>query len=67
MACGTLGLAVVVGSLFDALGDNTLLYTTTGYALALLIAAILSEPDSVSRAAPAWRASGKSWARGGKP
>jgi hypothetical protein len=43
-----LGIAIVAGCLVNALVDNTLLYSTTGYALALIIAAILSTPDHVS-------------------
>jgi O-antigen ligase len=39
-----LGIAIVVGCLVNGLVDNTLLYTTTGYALALTIAAVLSLP-----------------------
>ncbi len=37
-----LGLAVAAGCIVDGLGDNTLLYSTTGYAAALIIAAALS-------------------------
>jgi O-antigen ligase len=35
------GTAVLVGCLFDAVADNTLLYSTTGYAVALIVAAVL--------------------------
>jgi O-antigen ligase len=38
---GALGIAVVAGCLVNALADNTLLYTTTGYAAALILAAVL--------------------------
>jgi O-antigen ligase len=41
---GTLGLAVVIGCLFNALGDNTFLYSTTGYAVALIVAATYGIP-----------------------
>jgi O-antigen ligase len=41
---GALGLAVAVGCMFNALGDNTFLYTTTGYAAGLVVAAVLSMP-----------------------
>jgi O-antigen ligase len=40
----TLGIAVVAGCLFNALGDNTLLYSTTGYAAALVVAGALVSP-----------------------
>lgn len=39
---GTLGLAVAVGCMVNALADNTFLYSTTGYAAAAIIAAVLS-------------------------
>lgn len=39
---GALGVAVVAGCLVNALADNTLLYTTTGYAVALILAAVLA-------------------------
>jgi O-antigen ligase len=38
------GMAIMVGCLFDAAGDNTFLYSTTGYAVALIVAAVLSTP-----------------------
>lgn len=41
---GALALAVVIGCLVDALADNTFLYTTTGYEVALLVAAALAIP-----------------------
>jgi O-antigen ligase len=44
-----LGLAVVVGCMFNALGDNTLLYSTTGYAAALIIAATLCATGAAAR------------------
>jgi O-antigen ligase len=37
---GAFGLAIFLGCLFNALGDNTFLYSTTGYAAALIIAAV---------------------------
>jgi O-antigen ligase len=37
-----LGIAIMAGCLVNALVDNTLLYSTSGYALALILAAILS-------------------------
>lgn len=46
---GTLGLAIVAGCLVNSLADNTLLYTTTGYAAALIVAAVLSSPSSAAR------------------
>jgi O-antigen ligase len=36
-----LGLGIVAGCMFNALGDNTFLYSTTGYAAALIVAAVL--------------------------
>ncbi|HTU77805.1 MAG TPA: O-antigen ligase family protein [Solirubrobacteraceae bacterium] len=38
----TLGMAIVAGCLFNALGDNTFLYSTTSYAAALIVAAVLA-------------------------
>lgn len=46
---GALGLAVVAGCLFNAFGDNTFLYTTTGYAAALIVAAVLAAPIDNAR------------------
>lgn len=46
---GTLGLAILAGCLVNALADNTLLYTTTGYAAALIVAAVLSLPNRTTR------------------
>ncbi len=43
---GMLGIAIVVGCLFDAVADNTFLYTTTAYAAALIVVAVLSSPSS---------------------
>ncbi len=51
----TLGIAIVVGCLLNALGDNTLLYSTTGYAVALILAAILSAPPVASSQATRMR------------
>jgi LPXTG-motif cell wall-anchored protein len=39
-----LAIAVVAGCMVDALADNTFLYTTTGYATALIVAAALATP-----------------------
>jgi O-antigen ligase len=39
---GTLGMAVVVGLLVNAIAANTLLYTPAAYAAALVVAAVLS-------------------------
>jgi len=41
-----LGLAVIAGSLVDALADNTFLYITTGYAVALIVASVLGSRRS---------------------
>jgi O-antigen ligase len=43
-AAGALGLAVAIGCMVDALADNTFLYTTTGYAAVMIIAAVLAIP-----------------------
>jgi len=43
-----LGMAVLAGCLVNALADNTLLYTTTGYAAALVLAAVLSSPAAAA-------------------
>ena len=52
----TLGIAINAGCLVDALADNTFLYTTTGYAVALIMAAILASPRSpVRRTARVYR------------
>jgi O-antigen ligase len=48
---GTLGVAVVIGCMVNALADNTFLYSTTGYAVALIVGAVLSMPPSERRAA----------------
>jgi O-antigen ligase len=45
---GTLGLAIVVGCLFNAFADNTFLYTTTAYAAALIVVAILGSPGTTA-------------------
>jgi O-antigen ligase len=52
-ATGTLGIAIVAGCLVNGLADNTILYTTTGYAAVLIVAAVLSSPPCTtsSRAA----------------
>ncbi len=39
-----LGIAVVVGCMVDALADNTFLYTTSGYAAVIVVAAVLAIP-----------------------
>jgi O-antigen ligase len=48
-----LATSVCVGCLVNALGDNTFLYTTTGYAVALIVAAALGLPSRASGTAPA--------------
>jgi O-antigen ligase len=53
---GTLGIAIVVGCLVNALADNTFLYTTTGYAVALIVAAVLSLPSSAGQRTQTMRA-----------
>ncbi len=52
---GTLGIAIVVGCLVNGLADNTLQYTTTGYAAALIVAAVLSVPVGASQRAQIMR------------
>jgi O-antigen ligase len=49
----TLALAIVVGCVVDSLADNTLLASPTGYAAALIIAAVLVLPSIETRRAPA--------------
>jgi O-antigen ligase len=51
----SLGLAIVIGCLVNSLADNTLLNSPTGYAAALIIAAILAV-RTASRQMPAQRA-----------
>jgi O-antigen ligase len=41
---GSFALAIVAGCLFNALGDNTFLYSTTGYAVAMIVAAAYGIP-----------------------
>jgi hypothetical protein len=45
-----LALSVLLGSAVNGLGDNTLLYSTTGYAAVLIIAAALVELSSTASA-----------------
>ena len=55
VAGATLGIAVTLGCLLNGLADNTLLYTTTGYAAALVIGAVLGQgvgTHSLSKEAP---------------
>jgi O-antigen ligase len=42
LTAGTLGIAIVAGCLFNALGDNTFIYSTTDYAAALIVMAVLN-------------------------
>jgi O-antigen ligase len=49
-----LGIAVLGGCLFNALGDNTFLYSNTGYAAALIVtAALFAGSRSAMRGSPA--------------
>jgi O-antigen ligase len=48
----TLALAIIVGCLVNSLADNTLLASPTGYAAALIIAAVLALPGIELRRAP---------------
>jgi O-antigen ligase len=50
-----LGIAIVTGCLLDAVADNTVLYTTTGYAVAIIVAAVLALPPAAARRSPAPR------------
>jgi O-antigen ligase len=45
----TLAIVVLVGCLVNALADNTLIDSTTGYAAALIVATVLSLPYSTHR------------------
>ncbi len=56
---GALGIAIVVGCMVNAAADNTLQYTTTGYAAALILAAILCAPTGVAGARAAVDAGGR--------
>jgi len=49
---GMLGIALVVGAMVNAAADNTILYSNTGYLLALLLGAILTISPGVRRTAP---------------
>jgi O-antigen ligase len=40
-----LGIAIVLGCMLDGAADNTILYTTTGYAVAIIVAAVLATPQ----------------------
>lgn len=53
----TFGIAVLVGCMFNAVGDNTLLYSTTAYPLAMILAAVLAgtAPGTPSLAVRSWR------------
>ena len=48
----SLALAIVVGCLVNSLADNTLLNSPTGYAAALIVAAVLAASDSGMRSSP---------------
>jgi O-antigen ligase len=48
-SAGPLGTAVLAGCLFNALGDNTLIYSTTGYAAGLIVAAVLASSGGAVR------------------
>ncbi len=48
----SLAIAIVVGCLVNSLADNTLLNSPTGYAAALIIAAVLASPDSRMQTRP---------------
>ncbi len=50
---GSFALAIFAGCLFNALGDNTFLYSTTGYAVAMIVAAAYGIP--MRRRAVPWR------------
>jgi O-antigen ligase len=52
----TLALVVIFGCLVNSLADNTLLASPTGYATALIIAAVLASPGIEIRRAPALQA-----------
>jgi O-antigen ligase len=48
----TLAIVIIVGCLFNSLGDNALIDSTTGYPAALIIAAVLSAPSVAMRRVP---------------
>lgn len=45
----TLAIVIVIGCLFNSLGDNALIDSTTGYTAALIVAAVLSIPKLGAR------------------
>jgi O-antigen ligase len=53
---GTLGIAIAIGCLLDAVADNTFLYTTTAYAATLIVVAVLSSSSSTLRRSSLTRA-----------
>lgn len=53
---GTLGIAIVVGCLVNSLADNTFLYSTTGYAAALIVGAVLAAPNGAASPRPTMKA-----------
>jgi O-antigen ligase len=53
---GTLGIAIVVGCLVNSLADNTFLYSTTGYAAALIVGAVLAAPSGTASPRPTMKA-----------
>jgi O-antigen ligase len=46
---GTLGIAIVIGCLVNAAADNTILYSNTGYAVALIVGAVLCIPPRLTQ------------------
>ena len=49
---GLLGIALLAGCLLNGLADNTILYSNTGYLMALVLGAILSVPARLGSAVP---------------
>jgi O-antigen ligase len=58
-----LGLVVLAGCMVNALADNTVLYSTVSYAVALIIGAVLCLPVADSVSVPAAREPWSEWAR----
>jgi O-antigen ligase len=53
---GTLGIAIIIGCLVNAAADNTILYSNTGYLVALIVGAVLCLPPRATNLKPSARA-----------
>lgn len=52
---GALGIAIIVGCLVNAAADNTILYSNTGYVVALIVGAVLCLPSRAVQSTPSTR------------